>query len=201
MTGDKRGWAVTGRDRRVPFHAHRVLEMPRTFIDAMVFAAVCCWCAAVGANEVSRSEMRSLDEQVQEVKSDVLGIAAELNQLEEQLLFPSNTQVTVFVELGDGDTLRLDSVQLGIDDQLATHHIYSFKELEALQQGGVQRLFMGNLPRGTHELEVSVLGKLSNGNDFSHAERFTFQKGVNPALIGITLDPDSVNAPIALQDW
>ena len=153
------------------------------------------------AQEASQAEMRSLDEQVQEIKSDVLSIAAELDQLEERLLFPSNTQVTIFLALGEGESFRLDAVQLGIDDELAAHHIYSFKELEALQLGGVQRLFMGNLSRGTHDLEVSVLGKMPNGKDFSRVERFTFSKGIEPSLMGITLTPESGSTPIQLKDF
>ena len=157
--------------------------------------------AAAEAGEASQAEMRSLDEQVQEIKSDVLGIAAELAVLEERLLFPSSTQVAVFVALGDGNDFRLDAMRLGINDELAAHHIYSFKELEALQAGGVQRLFMGNLATGTHELEVSVVGKLPNGKEFSRAETFSFSKGVEPSLLGITLDPASGRAPIQLKDW
>lgn len=172
----------------------------------VLFAALLAVIAGISytsatAEEISQADIRSLDEQVQEIKSDVLGIAAELNLLEERLLFPSNTQVTIFVALGDGESFRLDAVQLEIDDQLAAHHIYSFKELDALRHGGVQRIYMGNLPSGSHDLEVSILGKLPNGKDFSHAERFTFQKGIDPSLLGITLAPDSGKAPIELQDW
>jgi hypothetical protein len=91
-------------------------------------------------------------------------------------------------------------VQLGINDDLATHHIYSFKELEALQDGGVQRLYMGNLPTGAHQLDVSVIGKLPNGKEYIREQRFSFEKGVEPALLGITLSPGSGNAAITLQE-
>jgi hypothetical protein len=175
--------------------------MPKVCFAALLTLVACLSYVSGFAEEISQAEIRSLDEQVQEIKSDVLGIAAELDLLEERLLFPSSTQVTIFVVLGEGEPFRLDAVQLGIDDQLAAHHIYSFKELEALQHGGVQRIYMGNLPAGTHNLEVSMLGKLPNGKDFSRAERFTFDKGIEPSLLGITLAPDSGKAPIELQDW
>ena len=63
--------------------------------------------AAVTAQDISRDDMRSLDGQVQEIKSDVLGIASELDNLEERLLYPSNTQVALFVAIDDDD-FRLD---------------------------------------------------------------------------------------------
>jgi len=146
-----------------------------------------------GAAEPSRSEMRSLDEQVQEIKSDVLDIATELSLLEERLLFPSNTQFAVFVSL-DGDVdIRLDAVHLLIDGEPAAHYIYSFKELEALQEGGVQRLYTGNIPRGEHALEISVIGKTPGGRDFTHSESFSFTKGIEPQLLGLNLTgPESI---------
>jgi hypothetical protein len=147
-------------------------------------------------------QMRGLDEQVQEIKSDVLDISAELSLLEEKLLYPSGTQVSVFVALAKGDTLRLDAVRLRIDGKLVAHYIYSAKELEALRKGGVQRLYVGNVSTGNHELEVLVDGKLENGADFSHTDQFSFRKDVHPRLVGLTLaGPGSGKPPIRLGEW
>ncbi len=154
------------------------------------------------AQETSPEEMRSLDEQVQEIKSDVLGIAADFSQLEERLLYPSNTHVAVFVSLTEGDSFRLDAVQIQIDEQLATHYIYSFTELEALQNGGVQRIYTGNVTTGNHVLGVTYTGKLQSGREFTHTENFTFNKDVDPKLLGLTLaGPDSASPVILLRDW
>ncbi|MEJ2603901.1 MAG: hypothetical protein P8172_11500 [Gammaproteobacteria bacterium] len=160
-----------------------------------------CTAAAVHAgSDMSGEQMRSLDEQVQEIKSDVLDIAAELGRLEERLLYPSNTQVALFVELEDGDALRLDAVQVEINGELVAHYIYSFKELEALQGGGVQRLYTGNIPTGEHRLDVSYSGKLKSGREVSGSEQFAFVKDVEPKMIGITL-AGSGNGAISLGDW
>ena len=87
------------------------------------------------AQDISGDEMRSLDGQVQEIKSDVLDIASELSNLEERLLYPSNTQIAVFVSMAENENFRLDAVQIEINGELATHHIYSYQELEALHTG------------------------------------------------------------------
>ena len=136
--------------------------------------------------------MQGLDEQVQEIKSDVLAIATELQQLEEKLLYPSNTQVAVFVSLADGDALELDSVRIQIDGELVAHHIYEFKELEALRKGGVQRIYTGNLPTGEHRIEVSMAGTLPGGSEFDEAESFSFRKDVEPKVIDLTLAGQTV---------
>ena len=148
------------------------------------------------------ADIRSLDEQVQEIKSDVLGIASELDNLEERLLYPSGTQVAVFVEMAEKDTFRLDAIQVHINGELAAHHIYSFKELEALEKGGVQRVYTGNVPTGQHELSVLVLGKLKNGKDYEQSSSFPFSKGVEPKTLGITLaGPGLGDKGIDVRDW
>ena len=165
-----------------------------------LFAGIGCLAFAAGAvaQELASAEMRSLDEQVQEIKTDVLGIAAELNRLEEKLLYPSNTQLAVFVSIAEGETFRLDSMQINIDGELATHFLYGFKELEALQSGGVQRIYTGNVPTGGHEIAVSINGKTPGGDDFVSSETFSFDKGVEPKLLGIAL-----NGPKAIElgEW
>jgi hypothetical protein len=148
-----------------------------------------------------KQRMRGLDEQIQEIKSDVLRITAELSRLEEKLLYPSGTQVAIFVALAKGDPMRLDAVRLKIDGQLAAHYIYSFKELEALRKGGVQRIYVGNVVTGDHQLEVLVDGKLESGADFSRTQQFAFRKEVKPKLVGLTLAGPNSSNPIALGEW
>jgi hypothetical protein len=153
------------------------------------------------AQDSYREQMKGLDEQVQEVKSDVLAIAAELNVLEEKLLYPSNTHLAVFVQLAKGDALRLDAVQIQIDGQMAAHYIYSFKELEALQMGGVQRIYTGNITTGNHQVAVTVNGKLSSGKDYSRTDQFSFTKEIMPKLLGVTVAGPDSEQPIALGTW
>jgi hypothetical protein len=162
------------------------------------FALVCAFgSAAAPVTNGQREQMKGLDEQVQEVKSDVLKIAAELARLEERLLYPSNTHLAVFVELAERDTLRLDAVRIHIDGELVAHSIYSFKELEALQKGGVQRIYTGNVPSGEHQIEVSIAGKLDSGKEYSRTERFSFAKGIEPKLLGLTVG----SSELELGDW
>ena len=158
-----------------------------------------------GENKGTSSEqqqMRGLDEQVQEVKSDVLSISQELSRLEEKLLYPSGTQVAIFIALAKGDQMRLDSVRLQIDGQIVAQHIYSAKELEALRKGGVQRIYVGNVATGDHQLEVLLDAKVEGAGDFSRTEHFTFRKEVKPKLVELTMaGPRSGNTPIALEEW
>lgn len=141
-----------------------------------------CW-----AEELSREQIKGLDEQVQEIKKDVLAISAELSLLEEKLLYPSNTQASVFISVVKDSQYIPDAVQIKIDDKSVAHHIYSFKEVGALQRGGVQRIYTGNLKSGDHKLDVSVIGKLGSGKDQTEKSTFTINKDVGAKLVEISL--------------
>lgn len=168
----------------------------------MFFAVVLVNETAGAAEAVSREQLQGLDEQIQEIKADVLGVAAELSRLEEKLLYPSDTQVSLFVSLAQAAKFRLDAVEIQIDGKPVTHHLYTYKELEALRQGGVQRLYTGNIVKGEHELRVSVLGKSESGAEYRQTESFKLSKGVGPKLVGITVaGPGGGDKGIALKDW
>jgi len=153
------------------------------------------------AEEVSKEQMKGLDEQVQEIKSDVLDIATELNRLEERLLYPSNTQVAVFVTLKADDTFLLDALDISINGDAVAHHIYSYKEIEALKRGGMQRIYTGNLLSGEHEVQVTMLGKTKGGSDLSRSESFMIDKAVGPKAVEIILsDPGLAAEVIELKE-
>lgn len=166
---------------------HKALGMIVLGIATLLLTTV-----GVRAEEISREQIKGLDEQVQEIKSDVLGIAADLNRLEEKLLYPSHTQVAVFVSLREEETFRLDSVALELEGEAVAHHLYSFKELDALRRGGVQRLFTGNVKTGEHELRVTFLGQTTGGDKLQKTESYRLRKDVGPGMLEITLAQQSI---------
>lgn len=142
---------------------------------------------AVAGDAVSREQIKGLDEQVQDIKTDVLGISAELMQLEEKLIYPSDTQVSLFLALATEQKFRLDAVDVRIDGQDATHHLYTHQELEALAKGGVQRLYTGNVRSGEHVLEVTLIGKSAGNADYRDTATYRFSKDEGPRLVEMTL--------------
>ena len=177
-------------------HAQRILLHLCNVFLAVIFSF------GVNAQEVSREEIKSLDEQVQDVKKDVLNLNAELARLEEKLLFPSNTQVSFFVSMHEGDDFRLDSVQLKLDEKVVAQHLYSFRELEALQMGGVQRLYLGNVKTGEHELVVSYTGKAPAGGEYKRSGTYRVTKDTGPKFVEIKIaGPESTEQDIQFRDW
>ena len=151
------------------------------------------------AAEVAREETKSLDEQVQEIKAEVLSIGAEMLQLEEKLLYPSTTQLAVFVSLDNAAKFSLDSMEIHVDGKRVADHLYTAKESEALQNGGVQRIYVGNVLSGQHEVRVSLAGKSAKGAGVRAKENFPFSKDEGPKILELHL---ADSAPIiTLRDW
>lgn len=162
--------------------------------------AVCLLLIPAFADNVSKDEIKGLDEQVQDIKSEVLSIAAELGRLEEKLLYPSGSQVALFVSLARNDSFRLDALEIRLDGRPVASHLYSFKELEALARGGMQRIYTGNVSTGPRELEVTVLGKSASGGDHSFTRTATINKGIGPKLVEIRLaGPDGPSPGIEIS--
>ena len=152
--------------------------------------------------DISRDQIRGLDEQVQDIKKDVLNLSSELANLEEKLLFPSNTQVSVFVSMHEDDDFRLDSVQVKLDEKVVAQHLYSFRELEALRNGGVQRLYVGNVTTGDHNLVVSYIGKASAGDEYKQSGSYKLSKDIGPKFVEVKIaGPDSTEQDIQFRDW
>ena len=177
-------------------HAQKILR----YSLYIVFLAFLSFSA--NADQVSRDQIKGLDEQVQDIKKDVLDLSSELARLEEKLLFPSNTQVSLFISMNKGDDFRLDSVQLKLGEKVVAQHLYTFRELEALQLGGVQRLYIGNISTGKHELVVSYTGKASAGGEYTRSGSYQVTKDVGPKFVEIKIaGPDSTEQDIKFRDW
>ena len=128
-----------------------------------------------------------LDERVQQAKSDVIKLNRDLLVLEEELLFPASTQVALFVSMDVGKLFELDSVQIKLDDKLVANHLYTPAEVEALHRGGVQRVFLGNLKSGTHEIVAFFTGKGPHERDYKRGATVKFDKGTGAGYVELRI--------------
>lgn len=121
-------------------------------------------------------QVASLNQQVQDLKKQVIELNRDLFILEEELLFPANTQVAVFLSLNVGEFFQLDAVKLKLDDKVVTHYLYTDKQVDALHRGGVQRLFTGNVKAGEHELVAVYTGRGPQGREYKRGATIRFEK-------------------------
>jgi hypothetical protein len=152
---------------------------------------------------VAAPDTRALDEEIQSIKKDVVDLNRDLFVLEEELLFPANTQVAVFLSMDVGEFFALDTVELRVDDKQVTKYLYTPREAEALLKGGVQRLYLGNLRVGKHELVALFTGKGPNGQDYSRGAQLKFEKAVGAKYLELKIsDRQRKRQPeFEIKDW
>jgi len=145
----------------------------------------------------------ALNKDVEELKKAALNLNRDLLLLEEELLFPGNTQVAVFVSMDVGEFFQLDAVKVKIDDQVVGSHLYTEKQVSALYRGGVQRIYVGNIKSGQHEVSAFFTGKGPQGRDYKRAAKMTFEKTSEPAMLEVRIiDSTQKLQPIfEVKEW
>lgn len=159
--------------------------------------------AGAAAAPAEGAGTRSLDEQVQDLKKDVVDLNKDLFVLEEELLFPANTQVAVFVSVDVGDFFALDSITLKIDNREVKDYLYTPREVAALLKGAVQQLYVGNLKAGQHELVAFFNGKGPSERNYRRAATLKFEKGVGAKYLELKItDRARAQQPeFEIKDW
>ncbi len=135
----------------------------------------------------SRDSFRSLDEDVQDLKKEVLDLNRDLFLLEEELLFPANSQVAFFISMDVGEYFALDSVSLEIDGKEVANYLYTDREIDALLQGGVHRVHMANLKTGDHELIAIFTGKGPHTRDYRRGATVSIDKGIGAKYLELEI--------------
>ena len=171
----------------------------RAFIVALCAALIPSFIPCASADDAPRS----VEKDVQDLKSEVLALNRDLFVLEEELLYPANTQVAVFVSMDVGELFDLDSLEVKMDGKSVASYLYTEREVEALRQGGVQRIFVGNLRAGTHELVAFFNGKGPHERDYRRGATHSFEKGLGTKYLELRIqDRESKQQPeFTVKEW
>jgi hypothetical protein len=160
-------------------------ERMRRIITGLL-AGLLVWPLVLSADQPAADET-GIKEDVQTLKQQVLELNRDLFMLEEDLLFPSNTQVSVFVSMDVGEFFKLDSVQVKIDGKEVADYLYTPREVDALVRGGVQRIHIGNLRTGDHEMVAFFTGKGPKGRDYKRGATTTISKSLGPKYVELKI--------------
>jgi hypothetical protein len=158
---------------------------------------------AAGASDASSGDFKTLDQEVQGLKKDVIDLNKDLFVLEEELLFPANTQVAVYVSMDVGTFFALDSVTVKIDNKQVKNYLYTAREADALLKGGVQQIYLGNLKVGKHELVAFFTGKGPVERGYKRGATVNFDKGVGAKYLELKITDKVVKhqPEFQIKDW
>jgi hypothetical protein len=154
-----------------------------SFLAAIVVSLPAYAADAANTPTAPEAERSALDGEVQSLRRDVVDLNRDLFMLEEDLLFPASTQVAVFVSMDVGTFFALDSVQLKVDDKEVANYLYTEREQDALKRGGVQRLWLGNLKAGDHEVTAFFTGQGPHDRDYKRGTTLKVEKGVGAKYV------------------
>lgn len=151
----------------------------------------------------AQESVNALSHEIQELKQSVVSLNKNLRVLEEDLLFPANTQVSVFLSLDVGTYFSLEAVKLKLDGRVVASHIYTDKELLALQKGGIHKLHMANLSVGKHTLSAFFTGTGPNGRQYKRGTTLTVDKqnGAKYVELQISDSARKQQPEFAIREW
>jgi len=144
---------------------------------------------------------------VEDLKQQMLELNRDLLILEEELLFPSSTQVSVFLSMDVGTFFQLDSVRLEIDGKQVATHLYTDRQLDALHRGGVQRLHMGNIKSGAHEIAAFFIGEGTGERqykrEYKRAAVMDIEKSQDPLMLELVVrdSTQKLQPEFEFQTW
>ena len=159
--------------------------------------------AAAAAPDAPPAELKTLDQEVQSLKKDVIDLNKDLFVLQEELLFPANTQVALYISMDVGTFFALDSVTVKIDNKEVKNYLYTAREADALLKGGVQQIYLGNLKVGKHELVAFFTGKGPVERAYKRGATISFDKGVGAKYLELKItDRVAKHQPeFLIKDW
>lgn len=141
----------------------------------------------VSAEPVEASIDKPLDSEMEDVKKALLKLKRDLVILEEDLLFPASSQVSVFLSMDLGDFFQLDSVVLKLNGKEVASHLYTDKQIDALYRGGVQKVYVGNVKQGENSITAFFTGRGPSGRDYRRATTVDFEKSFEPTFVELAI--------------
>jgi hypothetical protein len=124
----------------------------------------------------NKAEQKAVFKEAEALKKEIVELNQELYRFEEELLYPANSQFSIYLSLDSKTGFLLDSVELEVDEKMVTSHLYSETEIIALKRGGVQRLYIGSLADGAHKISVQINGLGANNRYFRNKQRANITK-------------------------
>ena len=148
-------------------------------------------------------ELRGVDQDVQDLKKQLVDLNRDLFKLEEEILYPASTQVAVFLSVNVGTFFALDSVTVKVDDKEVANYLYTEREVQALHRGGVQKLYLGNLKSGPHELVAFFTGKGPHDRDYRRGTSVSFEKTVGAKYVELRISDreSSLQPEFVVRQW
>jgi hypothetical protein len=129
-----------------------------------------------------------LERQIRSVKSDLLSLEADMQMLEQDVLYPEAQRWTIFVSGPATARGRLYSLQISVNGTVVASHTYNETQSQALLDGGAHKIYTGALPAGTHRVGIQAHDSLGE-----RQAAYQVEKAAGPQVLELqwTAQPDN----------
>ncbi len=138
-------------------------------------------------SKTNEPDNRTTAEKLEDLKEEVLAVNRDLFILEEDLLFPASTQLAAYFSVDIGYFFSLDNIKVKIDDKQVTHFLYTQKDVDALYRGAIQKVYLGNVSTGEHEIVAILIGHGPHKREYRVAVSAKFEKSTEAKALEIQL--------------
>jgi hypothetical protein len=129
----------------------------------------------------------SLDQEIEFLKKKLLALNSEFTILEEELLFPAHSQISIFLSIQEDVNFPLSTLTIEINDKPVSHASYTASEIDALTKGGIQRLYIGNISQGSNKISAEIFSAGNTAKSSRIATTFKLTKQQKPTLIELRI--------------
>jgi hypothetical protein len=141
-------------------------------------------------------------EKLSELKHDVVTLNSDIMRLKMSLAAVKHEQLTILLQLNKSPDFELYNIKLRLNSTVVVDFDYSDREVSALENQGVQRLYVGKLTPGIHQVTAFLTGTQSDGNIYKRGAMLKLIKSEygKTLLVNIVPSIDSQNVQLLLVD-
>lgn len=126
---------------------------------------------------------KQLDEQAAAIKLDMLELGRDMVIFEDEILYPEQSRVAIYLSMDVGEFFDLQSVKLLLANNVIAQQDYSSTQSLSFEKGAVQRLYINNLNPGKYELTAYFEGKGPRHRTYKRALNYVLDKSNKPAYV------------------
>jgi hypothetical protein len=153
-----------------------------------------CFCTGLVASATFAATVPDQETQTiadQRLKLETLSIIKDTRVFVEETGFPQQQRLSVYLSHAEGRYFLLQKLSLLIDGVNKTAVEYKTQEQQALLRGGANRIYLGIVAEGLHELAVIFEGVDRGNNIIKKASTWFFEKKADGVVIELRVDDNA----------
>ncbi|TLU65108.1 AraC family transcriptional regulator [Thalassotalea litorea] len=153
----------------------------------LLFLVTLPFFASFNAFSQTENAPQNTNSPLETLKPEIVDLSKELRLLEEKLLYPDVEQISIYLSFNTREQFVIDNLKIKLDGEVISSGKYESRQINALNKGGVQRVFLGNITPGDHTLVAFFTGVDGYNKPYKRAASLDFNKGSTAKAIELNV--------------